>query len=449
MRIDEHPTPELIRSLKPDRPTDYSIRREDFETEFGIRVLPPTKRRRWYRRSWYIRYYVNGRGSERRRLDLGLCARVSFHKAVARAYAAWDRIAVGEDPQGDRLARRAKASQRSGKTFAEVRELYVERWARATKASWRRDELVLARCPKAWEKQAFRTLTREQVHAWLMTELERGNEVARQSRSIISRVFAWAKETGIRADHPAQAIKLPLPPAKRKQERAFSALEIGTLYHELSALEGKPATILLLTLLTGQRGGEVRKMTWEMIDDRPDIPGLDAAGCAWWDLPEEITKNRCPHRVCLMPAVLEILAPHRALAPRDPHGNPIGPVFPGRFPDRPMTEKPVGDLAREIRRCYPTWKHWDPTLTFRRTFISTMHRWNLPRYVIRAMVNHVSQGSEAVTDGYNYWWYPTERYEVLSRYLDFVLECARRVDGDQGRLLSEVDAEDLSSRLEV
>ena len=70
---------------------------------------------------------------------------------------------------------------------------------------------------------------------------------------------------------------MPLPGGKEKsRERVLSRQEIATLWKALKGFEEPMAPIYRFMLLTGQRSGEIKAMSWKEIDWEEElwiIPG--------------------------------------------------------------------------------------------------------------------------------------------------------------------------------
>src|SRR5207249_3084860 len=119
---------------------------------------------------------------------------------------------------------------------------------------------------------------------------------ANRTFATIRRLFNWASAPD-RAyvpqfHNPCRGLERPA--AEHQRERVLSADELHAVWHALDAENVYNAALVKLLLLTAQRVGEVRTMTWADLD-------LDAI---WWTIPAERAKNKLAHRVPLSaPAV--------------------------------------------------------------------------------------------------------------------------------------------------
>ena len=228
------------------------------------------------RKVWILRYQLNGR---RRRLTLGQFPEMGLRDASHKAYALRESLAQGIDPAGD-------VREREG-TFGELCAVYLQavergsqKLADSTLAERRRiyesaDLDPIRRTPPA-------DLTAEDV-ARVLDRFEKRDSMVMLNRAqqAISAVFTWAvarRRYGL-TSNPVRA--LPRRTKEYSKRRYLSESEIAVLWRDLDP-DGRPASIspttpliravLRLTLLTGQRPGEVRRIerghitgsTWTM-----------------------------------------------------------------------------------------------------------------------------------------------------------------------------------------
>ena len=85
-------------------------------------------------KSWTVRYRHRGR---LRRLTLGDVAVISLADARARARDALHNASKGEDPAAE------KQAGRRAETVGELAELYLAKWAKPRKRSWKADDNLL------------------------------------------------------------------------------------------------------------------------------------------------------------------------------------------------------------------------------------------------------------------------------------------------------------------
>ncbi|MNY15933.1 Prophage CP4-57 integrase [compost metagenome] len=202
---------------------------------------------------------------------------------------------------------------------------------------------------------------------------------------------------------------------EKASERALSDDEIKRVWaaiEQLSSTEPEHVSsaeaardILKLTLLTAQRGGEVKSMAWKELD-------LEAG---WWSIPSSRAKNARSHRVPLSGPALDILkirkaqadtrlATHKAI---DEEAKPEVWVFPGRGAENEghVTEiKKAIANARKSSGC-----DWTPH-DLRRTASTGMGKLNILPSTISRVLNHKDADVPDVT-----WVYLQYQYDAAKR----------------------------------
>jgi integrase len=201
-------------------------------------------------------------------------------------------VAEGKDPAAD------KKAERSGGTFAELAQDYVERHAKKKNKSWQQaDKLVRKNLLPRWRKLPANSITRADVKAMLARIASPTG--ANQTLAAASAIFTWAIREDILKVNPCQKVERN---ATTSRERILSDSEIPLFWTALDDVyEG---ALLKMILLTGQRPGEVRHMRTEHVVD------------GWWQMPGEPvselgwpgTKNAASHRVWLPAAAQTLLA---------------------------------------------------------------------------------------------------------------------------------------------
>ena len=159
----------------------------------------------------------------------------------------------------------------------------------------------------------LREIKRVHVHELLDTLVAKGMTTGvNRVQAVISRLFTVALDRSLVDAHPAARM------IKRFQEHASDRVltddELRALWQGLDARPGRASDGMRLRLLLGQRGGEVRGITWSEVDLRAKT----------WELHGSRTKNSRPHVVPLPPTAFAILERVRRDVPAsEPH------VFPG------------------------------------------------------------------------------------------------------------------------
>jgi integrase len=332
----------------------------------GLRVAPSG------RKTWFILYRAGGR---LRRLTLGTYPVLSLADAREQALSARHTVAMGGDPAAH------KKSVRSAPTMADIVTQYLDLYAKIHKKSWREDARFLATdvLPQWGQRKAY-DIRRGDVLALLDQVVERGAPImANRALRLVRRVFNWAISRELVDHNPCFQIKAPSPEPQR--DRVLSDEEIRRVWAACGQLDRVLETYFKLSLLTAQRGGEVRTMRWVDVD-------LDTG---WWTIPAQIAKNGLAHRVPLSPAAYDLLPQLQATTSSSW-------VFPSpRLAQRPIrnVHKPAGQLETISGVVFVPHD-------LRRTAASHMTSMGIPRLVVAKILNHIEPGVTRVYDRHSY-----------------------------------------------
>lgn len=217
------------------------------------------------------------------RITLGRFPDISIEQARTRASAINARIANGENPNDGVRADRGEM------TFGQLFAIYLERWAKPHKKTWKEDEAKFNQYFKQGSNLASRKLSRigrAQIAA-LHSEIGKTTPIrANRVLAMISSIYGWAAEQGIwDKPNPAQGIrKFP----EKSRDRFIQSEELP-LFFESLAME--PSELMqdyfMLLLLTGVRRSNLMEMRWDEVSfERKE-----------WRIPE--TKNGTPQIVSL------------------------------------------------------------------------------------------------------------------------------------------------------
>lgn len=324
------------------------------------------------RKTWTVFYRFTGR---MRRLTLGTYPVLSLADARTLAMTALREAQHGIDPAT------AKREARSAESFGELASLYLERYAKAEKRSWREDERILNRdlLPR-WRGRKAHEIKRADVIQLLDEIVDRNAPVmANRTRALISKVFNFGIKRGIVESNPAYGVDNP--GHEQQRDRVLSEDEIRQLWNALETERPWSAAIFRLGILTAQRRGEILGMKWDELD-------LTAR---WWTVPAERAKNGLAHRVPLAPQALKILSALKA-GKHDPvyvfRGGRVG--------------RPIANLQKPLRRVKKNSRIDFRFHDLRRTAASLMTGIGIPRLVVSKILNHVERGITAVYDRHSY-----------------------------------------------
>ncbi len=351
-------------------------------------------------KTWNLTY--RNLAGRRKRYPLGHYPNLSLAKARETAHKLSGRVANGEDPAEDRL--KQKKAAREAMSFRELARLYMRDHAKPHKAlsSQRGDQrgIDIDLLPALGDRD-IRLITRADVVKLLDGIVARGSKVmANRTLALLSVIFTFARNKGylpVDSVHPCQGV--PLPGGKEKsRERVLNRQEIATLWKALESLEGSTASIYRLMLLTGQRSGEVKAMSWNELDWEEKL----------WIIPGSKMKNRQEHRVPLSHAALECLEERRQEATSGDW------VFPSRFKKMPHIRHLETGMKRLQKACEPRLDHFTAH-DLRRTVATELSKLGIDDVVIAKILGH-TWGDRQVTSVYNRWDKLPEMREALERW---------------------------------
>jgi integrase len=381
-------TDKKIKSLKP-KEKRYIVWEENAHGQgtLGLRVSPSG------RKSWVIMFFFddNPRMSTLKH-PYPRTSVAEAHKIHAEYALALQR---GEDPGAKAVAYR-KAYRKSA-TVKDLAEIYIEKWAKPNKKSWRDDERRLeADVIPAWGRRKARNITKRDVIELLDEIVERGAPIAaNRTLALVRKMFNFAVSRDIVPVNPCTSV--PAPSKEHRRERVLDEAEIRQLLKKLP--EARMAELsqlaIKLQLLTAQRCGEVLGAEWDDI----------SLEFGWWTIPAEKSKNNLAHRVPLSSQARDVLQRVKVLNRGESH------AFPSPRGDRPMTHTV---LSRAVRRNSEVFgvDNWTPH-DLRRTAASQITSMGFNRLVVSKILNHAERGVTAVYDRHSY---DAEKREALEAW---------------------------------
>ena len=254
-------------------------------------------------RSWTFRYRPHS-GAAFRRVTLGRYPALSLVDARGAAERLRDRVRTGADPQQEqRTDREALRAAPAELTFDALADLYIERYAKRQKASWKNDEGYLrANARPTWGKLSAASITSQDAARLLFEVVAVAPISANRLRSVLVKLFGWACESALLSVNPMQGVKKPHREGKGKT-RTLNDQEIRVLWQALEKAEAAPGILAALKslLLLGQRPGEVAGMAVS------ELHHLGNDRTAHWELPPGRMKARRAHVVPLPALAREIV----------------------------------------------------------------------------------------------------------------------------------------------
>ncbi|MEE8175560.1 MAG: integrase arm-type DNA-binding domain-containing protein, partial [Gemmatimonadota bacterium] len=363
---------------------------------FGVRVSETG------RKVFIVRYRAGGK---RRRVRVGRYPETSLADARDRARVLLGQVVGGDDPV---------RAHREGKTFGELADIYLERYAKKIKRekSWREDERQLEKdVLPAWRDRPASGITRADVHELLDRIADRAPVLANRTRALLSKIFNFGIERDLVSANPVRGMSRPTK--ERPRRRVLTDEEIRTLWEALVDEPPLIAASFKLRLITAQRGGEVLSMRHE------DIQGDE------WLIPAEHFKSDRPHLVPLSPQAIAVLEEIGPMA----QGSPW--VFPARGPAGHIQW--LSTATTRIRK--RTGFHWTPH-DLRRTAATNMTKMGVPRFVVGRVLGHAVHDVTGVYDVYDYAAEKRDALESWGERLDEI--CRAKTEpksGDTHRVL--------------
>jgi integrase len=343
------------------------------------------------RRSWIVQYR---RAGATRRLLLGSAEVLNADRARAAAKEILAKVALGEDPQADRQARR----QQDEHTLRAVATDYLAARAKVVRPNTYRELERYLTGPhfKPLHGMAIDQITRRDVAARIAKiTTENGSPSAAKARATLSAMYAWALGHGLCEANPV--VGTIAPENVQPRERVLSDSEIVALWRVCG--DDDIGRVIKLLLLTAQRRSEVGGMRWSEID-------MDTGT---WTLPAARSKNRRAHTLPLPQMALDIIATVPRMVGRDQ-------VFGERAELGFTRWGAKGDLDARLGDKVAAWTLHD----LRRTAATRMADIGVQPHVIEAALNHISGHKAGVAGIYNRSSYEREVRAALALWADHV-----------------------------
>ncbi|MBB6254115.1 tyrosine-type recombinase/integrase [Nitrospirillum iridis] len=306
-------TERVVKGLEPPA-SGNRITYDSDVTGFGARVTALGKV------SFILNYRADG-GRERR-ITIGSWPDWPVEKARSQAKELKRQVDLGEDPMGDRHARRAAP------TVQDLAERYQgEHLPKKRPGSAKEDE-------RNMRVHVLPRLGRMKVADVRFSDVDRLHQdisrtapyAANRVLSLLSKMFNLAIKWEMRTDNPVRGVDKN---AEEKRKRYLAGAELIALTEVLQThRERSSANVVRLLLLTGARRGEVLSARWDQFDLTSGL----------WVKPGATTKQKTEHRVPLSAPARQLLAEMRAQAEKVAPANRSPFVFPGDMPSKPMKD---------------------------------------------------------------------------------------------------------------
>jgi integrase len=242
------------------------------------------------RRTYVAQYRANG---HTRRITIGTTERLTPTQAREGARKILARVALGDDPQDEKAAKRVAAER----TFAKVVDVYL----RSKRSTLRDISYMIAKLYltgpyfRPLHTMGINDIAHPDIAARLSAITRKHSaHTAAAARRAISALFKWAMEEGWAKANPVVGTRKPADPKPR--DRVLADAELVAVWNACG--DDDYGRILRLLILTGKRRGEIGGMRWDEFDD------LNGGK---WTLPEERSKNHHAHTITLPPAARKIV----------------------------------------------------------------------------------------------------------------------------------------------
>jgi len=264
-------------------------------------------------KSWIAQYRRAG-GS--RRVLIGNANVINVEAARAAAKKILAAVALGQDPQADRVDRRDKDQHLLLVTTREidddgkpVRKGVIAEYLAAKKGEVRprtfveTERYLTSTYFKPLHSMPIDTVKRKDIASRLVAiTRESGTVTASNARAMIAAFFSWAMKAGLVDANPV--IGCVQPKGSEGRERVLSDDELAAVWRASGDTEY--GRVIKLLILTGTRRAEIGGMRWNEFD--PD---------GTWTLPKERSKNHRELKLPLPAVAWDIINAVPHLANRD------------------------------------------------------------------------------------------------------------------------------------
>jgi integrase len=337
--------------------------------------------------SYVVIYRV---GKQQRKMTLPDISREQARKAAKNILA---KVALGQDPQGEKNAKRTASVV--GTTRAVFEDFIAHQSTRRRPSSLEATKRYLFEYAKPLHGLKLdASLGRAQVTSVLKSVAkDHGPVAADRCRSALSAAFAWAiGEGACTAD-----FHNPVTGTNKYSEQTFKGRALGD--HEITAIWdacGKDdfGIIVKLLLLTGARRDEISRLEWsEVKGDMISLPGSR-------------TKNHLPFDIPLTAVARGFIG-----SPPDNSKYVFGRYessqgFSGHSKAKAQLDAKLGDQVKP-------WRLHD----LRHTFSTRLHEdLDIEPHIVEACLNHVSGHKGGVAGRYNHSRYNDQKREALEAW---------------------------------
>lgn len=386
-----------VRALRPDPSGEY-VQGDTQVPGFGVRVRP----------SGSAVYIVTKRlpgDTKPTRITLGPTSSIGLHEARDKARVAANSVRQGVDVNREKreaVADRDRARQVASQvraatgfapgTFGEVAVRYIERECRRLARGAEIESVIRRELLPQMGRRAFAELRRSDLNEVVNAIADDGHRAAAHKvREVGKRIASWADNEELIDRNPFLGGSNPI--RREERSRALSAAEIAALWTTWRAMGAPMGGFMMLSLVTGQRRGEIATM------ERSELDLVERL----WTIPAAKAKNRRAHLVPLSRLAIEILA--------------TVPVIDDRYVFSTRAGTHISGFSKAKARADRVSGIADWTLhDLRRTAATRMAELGTPHAVVSKLLNHSPRGVMGVTAIYNRHEYLEERRTAMERW---------------------------------
>jgi integrase len=393
MRLDKQAVARLTReAAAPGAAPDAIFFDEDL-SGFGLRLR---RSGGGLRRSYVVQY--RAKGGRSRRMKIGTVEKISPDEARKAAKKLLARVELGDDPQSEKMAARAKAEN----TMRWIVEQYLEtKKAVLRPASFKVTRLYLTGPYfKPLHNLPATDIGLSDV-AGCLSKIAKtsGTMTASRARAALSAMFTWSMGEGLLGPKPVNpVVGTNNPQTIAPRDRVLSDAELAAIWN--ASGNDDFGRIVKLLVLTGCRREEIGGMRWSEIDMERRVLAL----------PAERVKNKHAHALPLCDAAIEIIGG----IPRMLHNDTVfsrrgGATFSAWSLAKVALDARLGDKVAE-------WRLHD----LRRSCATRMADIGIQPHIIEEALNHRSGHRRGVAGIYNRSNYEPEVRTALTLWSSYV-----------------------------
>jgi integrase len=398
MKLDTKLTDKTIADLRLPDGKDEEIFWDGELEDYGCRLRRNLKGK--VRKTLVVQYRRAGRSP---RITLGTAEMLGAEQGRRAGKKFLARIALGEDPQAEKTARRS-ADKFTFRALADE-HLSAKQQTVRPRTFVESQRYLCGPYFKALHSLPIDQITRKDVAARLLViARECGVVTAIRARSHLSNMFAWGIAQGLTETNPVVgAAQLKPPPAR---DRVLDDRELAAVWSATS--DDDFGRVVRLLILLGQRRTEVGGMKWQELD----------LGRGTWTIPSTRSKNGRAHTLPLPAAALNIINSVPRMINRD---YLFGERSSGGFTLWAFAKAALDDrLGDHVK----PWTLHD----LRRTFCTRLADLGVLPHVIEQILNHQSGHRAGIVAVYNKSTYEREVKAAMALWDDHLRELIRGDD---------------------